>query len=1555
MSIIGEAVLTVSLDLLLNKLASSELLSFASREQILADLKKWENKLRIIYAVLEDAEEKQITNRFVKSWLVDLQNLAYDVEDILDEFETVAMERKLSHQPTEASTSKVRKLIPTCFTNFNPRSLKFNKTMGSEIKEITERLEQLLAEKNELRLLESPKERPNKVNRSDQRLPTTSLSEAHVYGREQDQEAIIELLLKDDGKEDGISVIPIVGIGGVGKTTLAQNVYSDARVTSHFDLKAWACVSDDFDVIRVTKAILQLIFSADDDRSDLNKLQVELEGKLLKKKFLIVLDDIWNENYNLWTGLLRPFRAGSSGSKIIITTRSDYISSMVGTVPTHRLKELSYDDCLSIYTYHSLGRKDFDGHPNLKEVGKKIVNKCNGLPLAAKSLGGLLRNNVNRDDWEHVLNSNIWDLPQERSDIIPALKLSYHYLPPHLKRCFAYCSLLPKDYEFQKEEIILLWMAQGFLQQESSAIHMEQLGDEYFRDLQSRSFFQQSSNNTSRYVMHDLINDLAQLVAGEIFFFRMEHTLDRDKQNYISKSLRHLSYVGGDCDGIKMFEAFYGVNDFSNTRLHNKVEVIEPFSEYKCIRTFLPLVLSSSSESRWLTRDILNVLPKLRRLRVLSLNGYMINELSIAIGNLKHLRHIDLSGTTIFHLPDSISSLYNLLTLKLEGCPHLKKLCDVENLINLRYLNTSRTQLHEMPLNIGKLTSLRMLSDFVVSYSTGPGLKALKLLKHLQGTLRISGLENINDAVDAKEADLTCKKDLRVLLLKWINSDVRNEEMETQVLDMLRPNQKLEQLTINGFRGLSLPVWLGDTSFSNLVLVRITDCCSISLPSVGQLPSLKDLVIRGMCGIKRVGTELYGNGCSRPFASLETLYFEDMREWEEWISHGIGQEVEAFPHLQQLSIVDCPKLQGRLPEHLPSLKRLVIQRCGELLVSVASFPVGCRFELYGCKQVQPRTDINLGSLNPMIFADFQGNVFLIQRFMQRLSEDRVQIVGYEARMSFWHSEMVALQDAKELCASLNDRLFCLLKEKEEELQLLGFPCICQYLVLDSVCLTKLPQVLHNLDFLRRICISNCSELVSFPEATLPSQLTAIYIESCNALECLPDTWMDSTSLECLSVSRCQSLVFLARNQLSQNLKDLVIKYCNNLKTLMREENNTLQSSIFGTELCPSTTSSFSKSELPATLERIQIEDCEDLKLLPEDLQKLNHLDWISIIGCPSLVSFPAGGLPSMNLTNLQIKHCGKLEALPHNMHQLNHLQHVTIEDCSSLVSFPTGGLPCANLTYLEIRSCEKLEDLPDNMHQLNYLQNIKIWYCSSLVVFPAGGFPSTNLKELKIRDCEKLEALPNGMHQLNHLQRIEISNCSSLVSFPDEGLPSTNLTELRIWGCEKLKGLPNCMHNLTSLRELRILNCRGMETFPENGFPINLTSLAIVDTPKICEPLFQWGLHKLSSLTYLYIEGCLVSFPAEERGIILPTSLTILTIREFPNLVGLSSVIQSLNSLEELNLENCPKLKSFPKKGLPLSLLRLRIYGCPLLKQNYKEHGGRYWPMIAYIPDIDID
>ena len=186
--------------------------------------------------------------------------------------------------------------------------------------------------------------------------------------------------------------------------------------------------------------------------------------------------------------------------------------------------------------------------------------------MAAKTLGGALYSESRVEEWENVLNSETWDLAND--EILPALRLSYSFLPSHLKQCFAYCSIFPKDYEFEKENLILLWMAQGFLDQSASNRTMEKVGDGYFHDLASRSFFQKSSSHKSHFVMHDLINDLAQFVSGKLCV-----QLKDRKMNAIPKKLRHLSYFRGQYDLFERFETLTNMNG---------------------LRTFLPLNLDHS-------------------------------------------------------------------------------------------------------------------------------------------------------------------------------------------------------------------------------------------------------------------------------------------------------------------------------------------------------------------------------------------------------------------------------------------------------------------------------------------------------------------------------------------------------------------------------------------------------------------------------------------------------------------------------------------------------------------------------------------------------------------------------------------------------------------------------------------------------------------------------------------------------------------------------------------------------------------------------------------------
>ncbi|XP_057991160.1 putative disease resistance protein At3g14460 [Hevea brasiliensis] len=203
-----------------------------------------------------------------------------------------------------------------------------------------------------------------------------------------------------------------------------------------------------------------------------------------------------------------------------------------------------------------------------------------------------------------------------------------------------------------------------------------------------------------------------------------------------------------------------------------------------------------------------------------------------------------------------------------------------------------------------------------------------------------------------------------------------------------------------------------------------------------------------------------------------------------------------------------------------------------------------------------------------------------------------------------------------------------------------------------------------------------------------------------------------------------------------------------------------------------------------------------------------------------------------------------------------------------------------SLESIEITYLQNLNSLPENLHMLSNLHHIWICQCPHLISFPQGGLPIIHLKSVTVEDCEKLETLPDNVRNLTSLQTLMIINCASFVSFPQGGLP-INLETLEVESCEKLETLPNNMHYLTSLQELTMKNRPGIISFPEEGFPTNLTSLCIIKNVEICTALFNWGLHRLTSLKKLGITGrCpgVVSFPQDEIDMNLPTCLTSLTV-----------------------------------------------------------------------------
>ncbi|XP_039162990.1 putative disease resistance RPP13-like protein 1 [Eucalyptus grandis] len=775
---IAELFLGAFLQVLFDRLASHNLLNFARHEGIDTRLKKWEKMLIEIHEVLDDAEDRQLSGHLgVKSWLEDLRNLAYDIEDLLDEFATKSIESRFK---AESGTKKVSSLLPSCCFRLSPRAFMLDHKMRSNIEDMDDRLRDIITRKDSLSLRENNGQR-SAHGPLDKPLPTTHLPEPCFVSREVEKMEIIRLLITEehDRTYADINVIPIVGMGGVGKTALAQQVYNDARVTNYFEVKAWVCVSDEFDVLAVTKRI----FEATNDHSsceckDLNWLQDKLKDNLFGKKFLVVLDDVWNEKYGKWTTLLKPLQSGAKESKIIITTRNLHVASIAGA-PPKILKELSLDASMTLFTFHALGVRNFDRHPDLHELGQKIVEKCKGLPLAVKTLAGILRTEVSPHKWRTILNTKIWDLPEERNEVLPALKLSYLNLPSKLRRCFAYCAIFPKDYEIKRDELIHWWIAEGLVKAKEGKNCWNE-GLDYFNELVARSLFQKSSNNGSRFLMHDLVNDLAKLVAGVTYFSLGELEFEGDQNN--SSLARHASFIPSDLVVSERLKIYHGMEG---------------------LRSFISLEKQYCTS--FVSQKVLcDLLSGLKYLRVLSLSHYNIREVPDCIDKLMHLRHLNLSYTDIERLPKSIVTLYNLEALMLRSCQYLIELPNnMEKLVNLRFLDITNTwSLRAMPLYIGNLVGLEMLSKFVVGTENGSRLKELKNLKNLGGELCIFNLHKVREAEDAKDANLPQKEGICRLTMQWSEDfeNFWNEELEAKVLDFLHPHQNLKSLTISYYK-----------------------------------------------------------------------------------------------------------------------------------------------------------------------------------------------------------------------------------------------------------------------------------------------------------------------------------------------------------------------------------------------------------------------------------------------------------------------------------------------------------------------------------------------------------------------------------------------------------------------------------------------------------------------------------------------------------------------------------------------------------------------------------
>ncbi|XP_049387277.1 putative disease resistance RPP13-like protein 1 [Solanum stenotomum] len=1235
---VGGAFLSSALNVLFDRLAPhGDLLNmFQKHKHHVRLLKKLKMTLRGLQIVLSDAENKQASNPSVSDWLNELRDAVDSAENLIEQVNYEALRLKVEgqHQNFAETSNQQVSDLNLCLSD------DFFLNIKDKLEETIETLEVLEKQIGRLGLKEH-----FGSTKQETRTPSTSLvDDSDIFGRHNDIEDLIDRLLSEDASGKKRTVVPIVGMGGLGKTTLAKAVYNDERVQKHFGLKAWFCVSEAYDAFRITKGLLQEIGSFDLKADDnLNQLQVKLKESLKGKKFLVVLDDVWNDNYPEWDDLRNVFVQGDIGSKIIVTTRKESVALMMGSEAI-KVGTLSDEASWDLFKRHSLENRDPKQHPELEEIGKQIADKCKGLPLALKALAGVLRCKSEVDEWRDILRSEIWELPSCLNGILPALMLSYNDLPSHLKQCFAYCAIYPKDYQFCKDQVIHLWIANDLVQQFHS-------GNQYFLELRSRSLFEMvlesSERDVEKFIIHDLLNDLAQIASSNLCI-----RLEENKGSHMLEQCRHMSYSIGQ-DG--------------------EFEKLKSLFQSEQLRTLLPINIQLHWYHIMLSKKVLhNVLPRLTSLRALSLSCYEIvelpNELFI---KLKLLRFLDISQTKIKRLPGSICVLYNLETLLLSYCEDLKELpLQMEKLINLRHLDISNTCCLKMPLHLSKLKSLQVLvgAKFLLG---GWRMEDLGEAQNLYGSVSVVELQNVVDRREAVKAKMKEKNHVEQLSLEWSeSSSADNSQTERDILDELRPHKNIKEVEITGYRGTIFPNWLADPLFLKLVKLSLSYCKDCySLPALGQLPSLKILSVKGMHGITEVTEEFYGSLSSKkPFNYLEKLEFEDMPEWKQWHVLGSGE----FPILEKLKIKNCPELSLETPIQLSCLKRFKVvgsSKVGVVFDDAQLF----RSQLEGTKEIEELDIRDCNSLTSFPFS-------ILPTTLKTLTISRCKKLKLEVPVGEMFLEELKLHK----CDCIDD-ISPELLPRARTLNVFNCHNLTRFLI---------PTATESL-FIR-----NCENVEILSVACGGTQMTYLNILGCRKLKCLPERMQELLpSLKELKLINCPEIESFPEGGLPFNLQHLVISDCKKLVNGRKEWRlqrlpclNWLAIYHDGSD---EETVGSENWELPSS--NIQTLIIWNLKTLSsQHIKSLTSLQYLDIEGnLPQIQSMLEQGQFShlTSLQSLEIRKFPNLQSLPESALP-SSLSQLTINECPNLQSLPESALP-SSLSQLTIYNCPKLQSLPD--------------------------------------------------------------------------------------------------------------------------------------------------------------------------------------------------------------------------------------------------------------------
>ncbi|TYH20620.1 hypothetical protein ES288_A05G444700v1, partial [Gossypium darwinii] len=1122
--------------------AVAKVMSIAADQIILAwgfkkQLKKLGETLGMIEAFLQDAEEKEIKNTSVKLWLERLEDVAYEAVDVLDEFAYEILRRKV-----EIRNQILRK-------------------MANKIKDILTSLDDLNNLASQFGLQQRAIDPITPVPAyGGPKLETISYhGHSNIVGRKHDVSKVVNLLVNPKDKQV-VSVVPIVGMAGLGKTTLAKLVHDDLNAKTLFDVKFWRILKEMLEHFTIDQ-----ISIPQNKNAMVEKLKQKIEGAKGGKdqiKYLLVLDTVWDVTE--WEDLKFCLEGISTngGNGVIVTTRKEDVASTVQARSNqwHQPEKLEDEECWSIIKERAL--RDSPISHELEPIGKEIAKQCQGVPLVANVIGGLMSNiELSPRAWLEIQRSGVWGSPESVLKVERVLKLSFDRLSsPYLKKCFAYCAMFPKDYCFKKEDLIQLWMAEGFL---GSSMAMVDNGNKYLNELLSNSLFQNVTRDTCgnilTFKMHDSVHDLSLSVSKfDALIFRENSTPITNECSQIM-----LTIVAP-----KLYSLFSEINVFK-----------------KLSKSF-----------------------KFKRLRVLKLVGaYYIFELPDSLGELKHLRYLDISRTSIKALPKSSTKLCHLQTLRLLGLVTFTFPDGLENLMSLKHLYFDSQELQSD--NIGNLTCLQTLPVFYVGSGRGHSIK-----------------ECVRNKQEANGANLHLKEKLCELKFDFIGSysDKSEDVMESLQPHSNLQSLTVSCYKGNSFPSWMLrPV--GDCGLfllNNLMELSLFYCDNCeSLPPLGQLQNLQFLNLKDLRKVKGMGNEFYCNQgiddmnkVIKVFPALKKFTLSGMEGLEEWTAMSATKTI-MFPCLEELNMWDCPLLKSvPLTGQYLSLESLGISGCRTLS------KIGDGLSTPTCLEELDLTHLNINSIPDLkVFSSLQN------LSIQSCNElEVIPITGkcssLESLGILFCKKLSKIGDGLSTSTSLKilDLRYCLNLSLIPKLE--GFSSL-QYLSIQGCNELEVLPITGRCSSLENLCIFKCKKLSKIGDGLSTfTYLKDLDLHNCPNLK--PITSLDGlSSLTELKLDNLEEFPFLSSSQyLSASLRVLELIGWEKLKSLppqlqfltALEDLRILE--FQGIEALPEWLGNLS------SLRRLHIGSCSKLMYLPsvDVMRSLSRLQEISIAYCPQL-------------------------------------------------------------------------------------------------------------------------------------------------------------------------------------------------------------------------------------------------------------------------------------------------------------------------------------------------